>query len=111
MNSFATYRETSMFQQRFAALRIVAALWIAQMAGWAHSQELPKSDQGKTIELFRVPKYCEGVCFDHEGNGYVSWGKAITKFTLDGKNSVWAETGAPNGHKILADGSPLVCSS
>jgi gluconolactonase len=100
-----------MFQQRFAALRIVAALWIAQMAGWAHSQELPKSDQVKTIELFRVPKYCEGVCFDHEGNGYVSWGKAITKFTLDGKNSVWAETGAPNGHKILADGTHLVCDA
>jgi gluconolactonase len=100
-----------MFQQRFAALRIVAALWIAQMTGWAHSQELPKSDQVKTIELFRVPKYCEGVCFDHEGNGYISWGKAITKFTLDGKNSVWAETGAPNGHKILADGTHLVCDA
>jgi gluconolactonase len=61
--------------------------------------------------LFRVPRYCEGVCFDHEGNGYISWGKAITKFTLDGKHSVWTETGAPNGHKVLADGTHLVCDA
>jgi gluconolactonase len=49
--------------------------------------------------------------FDHEGRGYISWGKSITQFTLDGKHSVWAETGAPNGHKILADGTHLVCDA
>lgn len=75
------------------------------------AQELPRLDQVKTIELFRVPRYCEGVCFDHAGNGYISWGKAITRFSLDGKNEVWAETGAPNGHKILADGTHLVCDA
>src|SRR3954451_19390917 len=75
------------------------------------AQELPRADQVKTVELFRVPKYCEGVCFDHAGNGYISWGKSITRFSLDGKNSVWAETGAPNGHKILADGTHLVCDA
>ena len=58
-----------------------------------------------------MPNYCEGVCFDHEGNGYISWGKTITRFTLDGKHAVWAETGAPNGHKILADGTHLVCDA
>ena len=61
--------------------------------------------------MFRVPNYCEGVFFDHDGNGYISWGKTITKFTLDGKHAVWAETGAPNGHKILADGTHLVCDA
>jgi gluconolactonase len=75
------------------------------------AQELPAASAAKTIELFRVPRYCEGVCFDHAGNGYISWGKSITKFMLDGKNSVWAETGAPNGHKILADGTHLVCDA
>jgi gluconolactonase len=75
------------------------------------AQEPPNADQAKTIEMFRVPRYCEGVCFDHAGNGYISWGKAITKFSMDGKNSVWAETGAPNGHKILADGTHLVCDA
>jgi gluconolactonase len=61
--------------------------------------------------MFRVPRYCEGVCFDHAGNGYISWGKSITRFSLDGKHVVWAETGAPNGHKILADGTHLVCDA
>jgi gluconolactonase len=100
-----------MHQQRHAILRIVAALSIANLAIWGQGQELPKSDQVKTIEMFRVPRYCEGVCFDHDGNGYISWGKAITRFTLDGKNSVWAETGAPNGHKVLADGTHLLCDA
>jgi gluconolactonase len=74
-------------------------------------QELPPAEQALPVELFRVPNYCEGVCFDHTGNGYISWGKAITKFSLDGKHAVWAETGAPNGHKILADGTHLVCDA
>jgi gluconolactonase len=51
------------------------------------------------------------VVFDHDGNGYISHGKVIVKFSLDGKHSVWAETGAPNGHKILVDGSHLVCDA
>lgn len=75
------------------------------------ADELPAADTTKTVEVFRVPAYCEGVVFDHAGNGYVSWGKSITKFSLDGKNSVWAETEAPNGHKILADGTHLVCDA
>jgi gluconolactonase len=75
------------------------------------AQELPPGRQVKTIEMFRVPRYCEGVCFDHAGNGYISWGKSITKFSLDGKHALWAETGAPNGHKILADGTHLVCDA
>jgi gluconolactonase len=75
------------------------------------ADELPAVDKAKTVEVFRVPSYCEGVVFDHAGNGYVSWAKSITKFSLDGKNSVWAETGAPNGHKILADGTHLVCDA
>ena len=75
------------------------------------ADELPSADKAKTVEVFRVPSYCEGVVFDHAGNGYISWDKSITKFSLDGINSVWAETGAPNGHKILADGTHLVCDA
>jgi gluconolactonase len=75
------------------------------------AQELPQPDRTKTVEMFRVPRYCEGVCFDHEGHGYISWGKTITKFSLDGKYAPWAETGAPNGHKILTDGTHLVCDA
>src|SRR5262245_24994333 len=77
----------------------------------AAADDPPPADKVKTAEVLRVPAYCEGVVFDHAGNGYISWGKSITKFSLDGKHSVWAETGAPNGHKILADGTHLVCDA
>jgi gluconolactonase len=73
--------------------------------------DLPSSDKAKTVNLFDVPAYCEGVVFDHAGDGYISWGKTITKFSIDGENHVWTETGAPNGHKILADGTHLVCDA
>jgi gluconolactonase len=86
---------------------LVAAVWLTPAAG----QELPQPDKVKTAEMFRVPNYCEGVCFDHAGRGYISWGKTITRFELDGKHAPWAETGAPNGHKILADGTHLVCDA
>ena len=90
---------------------IAMSVWFAAWAPAARSQDLPASDKAKTVEMFRVPKYCEGVCFDHAGRGYISWGKTITRFELDGKHAPWAETGAPNGHKILADGTHLVCDA
>jgi gluconolactonase len=81
------------------------------MPGSTLAQELPRAEQVKTVEILRVPRYCEGVCFDQAGNGYISWNKSVTRFSLDGKHAVWAETGAPNGHKILADGTHLVCDA
>jgi gluconolactonase len=51
------------------------------------------------------------VVFDAAGHGYLSQGRVIVRFTLDGQSKVWAETGSPNGHKILADGSHLVCDA
>jgi gluconolactonase len=94
-----------------AAVVFGAVLATICVPGPAKGQELPQPDKAKTIEMFRVPKYCEGVCFDHAGRGYISWGKTITRFELDGKHAPWAETGAPNGHKILADGTHLVCDA
>jgi gluconolactonase len=72
--------------------------------------ELPKETDVKITEIVRVPSYCEGVVFDHDGNAYVSHGKFVTKVTADGKKSQWLDAGgAPNGHKILADGTHLIC--
>lgn len=65
----------------------------------------------RTVKLFTVPEYCEGVVFDHDGRGYISHGSTITRFTLDGQHAEWASTGAPNGHKVLADGTHLVCDA
>lgn len=76
-----------------------------------HAADLPDPAGIKPVLLFTVPSYCEGVVFDKDGRGYVSWGKSITQFSLDGKHHIWAETGAPNGHKILADGTHLVCDA
>ncbi|MEX2264477.1 MAG: SMP-30/gluconolactonase/LRE family protein [Bryobacteraceae bacterium] len=65
----------------------------------------------KPVEVARVPNYTEGIVFDHSGNAYMSHRGVITLVTPDGKTSVWAKTGAPNGHKILADGTHLVCDA
>ena len=96
-------------------MRTRAVLWSLFALGFvtAHrpsrADDLPEPNDVKPVELFRVPAYCEGVVFGHEGNGYISHARSITKFSLDGKHEVWAETGAPNGHKVLADGTHLVC--
>jgi gluconolactonase len=63
------------------------------------------------VEVVRTNDYTEGVVVDHDGNLYFSHGKIVTKVTPDGKASTWAETGAPNGHKILADGTHLICDA
>lgn len=77
----------------------------------AIAQQLPSPERVPAVELFTVDAYCEGVVFDHAGQGYISHGKTITKFSVDGQHAVWAQTGAPNGHKILADGTHLVCDA
>ncbi len=98
----------ALFRSSYIAL--VVSMGVAHCT-WLPAQELPDSKTTKTEQLFTVPSYCEGVVFDRLGRGYVSWGKTITQFTIDGKHSMWAETGAPNGHKILADGTHLVCDA
>ena len=75
------------------------------------AEELPDPEKVKPSQMFIVPEYCEGVVFDHQGNGYISHGKTITRFTVDGKHHTWVETGEPNGHKVLADGTHLVCDA
>jgi gluconolactonase len=74
--------------------------------------DLPPQDAVKPVKVAEVPGYCEGIVFDKSGAGYVSDTQhgAIYKVTVgDGKTSLWASTPAPNGHKILADGTHLVC--
>lgn len=72
---------------------------------------LPAPDLIQPIEVARAPKYSEGIVFDHAGNGYISHSDTISRVAPDGKTSVFAVTGAPNGHKILADGTHLVCDA
>ena len=93
-------------------IRTFAIAVLLLVAPRASGAELPSADAVDTVKLFEVDRYCEGVVFDHDGNGYTSHGKRITKFSPDGsRREIWAETGAPNGHKVLADGTHLVCDA
>lgn len=74
--------------------------------------DLPAVDAVKIEKLFEVPNYCEGIVFDHEGFGYISHGRVITKFDpKTAKHTTWTVTGSPNGHKVLKDGTHLVCDA
>ncbi len=66
------------------------------------------AQDGSLVEVARVHRYCEGAVFDAQGNLYVSHRPFISKIAPDGIVTRWAETGHPNGHKILADGTHLV---
>ncbi len=78
---------------------------------FSYAQNLPSNESVKAIKLFEVDSYCEGVVFDHQGRGYISWKETVTQFELDGSHKEFAKTGAPNGHKILADGTHLICDA
>jgi len=71
--------------------------------------QLPEASQITPVEVVRVPSYSEGIVFDRMGNAYISHGKFLSVISPDGKARIWAETGSPDGHKILADGTHLVC--
>ncbi len=89
-------------------------------AALAVAADLPPDKEVKPSQIVLVPEYSEGIVFDHDGNAYISHGKIITKVRIrrdtsgkpiDATAEKWAETGAPNGHKILADGTHLVCDA
>ncbi len=94
-----------------ALLRLIVVVSMTAGRAAIAADVLPDPAKTSPTKLLEVDHYCEGVVFDHEGRGYVSEGKQIVQFTLDGKSKVWVETGSPNGHKILADGTHLVCDA
>ena len=71
---------------------------------------LPPPETVKPVKVLQTNEYTEGVVIDYEGNVYFSHGKYITILEPDGTNRIWAETGDPNGHKVLADGTHLVAN-
>ncbi|MBL9124884.1 MAG: SMP-30/gluconolactonase/LRE family protein [Planctomycetaceae bacterium] len=90
---------------------VIVILCAAAGISVATAAELPDAAGLKAVKLLEVPHYSEGVVFDHAGNGYLSQDDTIVQFALDGSQRDWAKTGAPNGHKILADGTHLVCDA
>ena len=77
----------------------------------APAADLPDPAKIQTVELFNVPHYCEGVVFDAPGTATCRTAKSSPSSRSTAKTARWAETGAPNGHKILADGTHLVCDA
>ncbi|HVF89749.1 MAG TPA: SMP-30/gluconolactonase/LRE family protein, partial [Blastocatellia bacterium] len=75
------------------------------------ASELPGESSVKPSKVVEIPGYCEGIVFDRSGNAYISdtQNGEIYRVTPGGQAAIWAKTGAPNGHKVLADGSHLVC--
>ena len=71
----------------------------------------PLESEAKIDEVCTVPSYCEGIVFDRAGDAYISHGRFISRVARDGKPVTWAETGAPNGHKVLPDGTHIVCDA
>ncbi len=75
------------------------------------SYKLPASGAVRPVKILEQGDYSEGVVLDREGNLYFSHGKIVTVVSPDGSHRTWAETGQPNGHKILTDGTHLICDA
>lgn len=73
--------------------------------------KLPPEGKVKLAKVVEVPGYSEGIAFDSAGNAYISdvYNGTIYRVAANGQAYIWAKTGAPNGHKVLADGTHLVC--
>jgi sugar lactone lactonase YvrE/predicted glycoside hydrolase/deacetylase ChbG (UPF0249 family) len=87
-------------------LALLAGLFLPGPAGG-----LPPERAVAPVKVVEVPGYTEGVVFDAAGDAFVSdtWNGTVYRVGADGAATVWAKTGAPNGHRILADGTHLVC--
>jgi gluconolactonase len=73
------------------------------------SATLFSAERLQPVEVTQFRSFSRGIAFDYDGNAFVSHGRFLSRVSLDGKKTFWTETGAPNGHKILTDGTHLVC--
>ncbi len=86
-------------------------LFLMILTSFSFTRELPTADEVKPVKIAEVPGYCEGIVFDRQGNGYISDTQHGTVYKIilpEGKVELWATTQAPNGHKILPDGTHLL---
>lgn len=72
--------------------------------------DLPADRTVTPVKLVEVPGYSEGIVFDSGGTAYISLPNNGAIYKVAGTTAtVWAKVPAPNGHKILPDGTHLVC--
>lgn len=72
---------------------------------------LPALPQGFEPAVFaESSEFSEGPVFDYQGNFFFTHGKFVSRVTPRGEQSIWLETAGANGHKVLPDGSHLLCA-
>lgn len=55
-------------------------------------------------------EFSEGPVFDYQGNLFFTHGRFVSKVSPSGDVVVWTETEGANGHKVLPDGTHLLCA-
>ena len=67
----------------------------------------------KAVEVARSPTFTEGPVFDREGNLFFTHNDGIFRLSKAGQLTDWVRDSSAgfNGHKILPDGTHLVCAS
>jgi gluconolactonase len=63
------------------------------------------------VEFAGSETFSEGPVFDYEGNFFFSHGSSVTRIAPDGSRAVWARAEGANGHKVLPDGTHLLCAT
>jgi len=61
------------------------------------------------VEVARTSEFSEGPVFDYEGNFFFTHGRFVTRIDPAGTSKIWIETSGANGHKVLPDGTHLLC--
>lgn len=77
------------------------------------SGDLPSESEVRGVKIADIPHFCEGIVFDSSGRMYVSdmMEGTIYRVTTGGAVVPWGRTKKPNGHKILPDGTHLICDA
>jgi len=63
------------------------------------------------VEFASSETFSEGPVFDYAGNFFFSHANFVSRITPDGSRYVWAQAPIANGHKVLPDGTHLLCST
>ena len=80
------------------------------LCGLLFGLALARAAEPEPVEFARFEAYCEGPVFDDSGNLFVSHGKSfVSKIDRQGRVQPWLKVENPNGHKILSDGTHLLC--
>lgn len=85
--------------------------FVSMLVVCLHGDALSEDDvPNRPVEVLQLDEFSEGPVFDYEGNLFVTHGRRfVTKLTPGGEASLWATVDGPNGHKVLPDGTHLLC--